>query len=223
MKVKLIKYTPEPERAVAMSARLCYSAVGAEELEQSMSEAQVDKLIKKLSDMGHLSTFEHVSFTFAIEGISRVLTHQLVRHRIASYSQQSQRYVAEHGFEYIVPPTIADKPEAKMKYDALMRQVQQIYDELLELGVHQEDARYILANATETKIVVTMNARSLLHFFEKRCCQRAQWEIRNLANAMLAEVQAVAPRLFVKAGPACVATGYCPEGPMSCGRLLGRN
>lgn len=223
MKVKLIKYTPEPERAVAMSARLCYSAVGAEELEQSMSEAQVDKLIKKLSDMGHLSTFEHVSFTFAIEGISRVLTHQLVRHRIASYSQQSQRYVAEHGFEYIVPPTIADKPEAKMKYDALMRQVQQIYDELLELGVHQEDARYILANATETKIVVTMNARSLLHFFEKRCCQRAQWEIRNLANAMLAEVQAVAPRLFVKAGPACVAAGYCPEGPMSCGRLPGRD
>ncbi|CQR71581.1 Thymidylate synthase ThyX [Sporomusa ovata DSM 2662] len=223
MKVKLIKYTPEPERAVAMSARLCYSAAGAEELEQSMSEAQIDKLIKKLSNMGHLSTFEHVSFTFAIEGISRVLTHQLVRHRIASYSQQSQRYVAEHGFEYIVPPSIAVKPEAKAKYDTLMRQVQEIYDELLGLGVHQEDARYVLANATETKIVVTMNARSLLHFFEKRCCQRAQWEIRNLANAMLREVQAVAPRLFTKAGPACVALGSCPEGEMSCGRLAGIN
>ena len=221
MKVKLIKYTPEPERAVAMSARLCYSAAGAEELEQSMSEAQVDKLIKKLSDMGHLSTYEHVSFTFAIEGISRVLTHQLVRHRIASDSQQSQRYVAEHGFEYIVPPTIAAKPEAKAKYEALMRQVQESYDELLGLGVAKEDARYVLANATETKIVVTMNARSLLHFFEKRCCQRAQWEIRNLANAMLAQVQAVAPRLFVKAGSACVANGYCPEGEMSCGRLAG--
>ncbi len=221
MKVKLIKYTPEPERAVAMSARLCYSAVGAEELEQSMPEAQVDKLIAKLSEMGHLSTFEHVSFTFAIEGISRVLTHQLVRHRIASYSQQSQRYVGEHGFEYIMPPTVAARPEAKAKFDALMSQVQQVYSELVGLGVHQEDARYVLANATETKIVVTMNARSLLHFFEKRCCQRAQWEIRNLANAMLAEVQAVAPRLFAKAGPACVASGHCPEGQMSCGRLAG--
>lgn len=221
MKVKLLKYTPEPERAVAMSARLCYSAAGAAELEQSMSDEQVGKLIKKLSDMGHLSTFEHVSFTFAIEGVSRVLTHQLVRHRIASYSQQSQRYVAEHGFEYIIPPSIAARPEARAKLDALMRQVQKTYDELVELGVHQEDARYVLANATETKIVVTMNARSLLHFFEKRCCQRAQWEIRDLANAMLTAVQAVAPRLFVKAGPACVAGGYCPEGTMSCGRLAG--
>lgn len=221
MKVKLIKYTPEPERAVAMAARLCYSPVGAEELEQSLSEAQVDNLIAKLSEMGHLSTFEHASFTFAIEGISRVLTHQLVRHRIASYSQQSQRYVAEHGFEYIIPPTVAARSEAKAKFEALMNQVQSVYDELVELGVHQEDARYVLANATETKIVVTMNARSLLHFFEKRCCQRAQWEIRNLANSMLAEVQAVAPRLFANAGPLCVASGYCPEGKMSCGRLAG--
>jgi thymidylate synthase (FAD) len=219
VKIKLIKYTPEPERAVAMSARLCYSAAGAAELEQNMSDMQVDTLIKKLSAMGHLSTFEHVSFTFAIEGISRVLTHQLVRHRIASYSQQSQRYVAEHGFEYIVPPSIAAKPETRAKFEALMSQVQKTYDELVELGVHKEDARYVLANATETKIVVTMNARSLLHFFEKRCCQRAQWEIRNLANAMLKEVQAVAPRLFAKAGPSCVAAGYCPEGQMSCGRL----
>lgn len=221
MKVKLIKYTPDPERAVAMSARLCYSAIGAAELEQNMSDAQIDKLVGKLSEMGHLSTFEHASFTFAIEGISRVLTHQLVRHRIASYSQQSQRYVAEHGFEYILPPTVATRPEAKAKFEALMQQVQQVYDELVELGVHQEDARYVLANATETKIVVTMNARSLLHFFEKRCCQRAQWEIRKLANAMLAEVQAVAPRLFAKAGPTCVASGYCPEGQMTCGRLAG--
>lgn len=219
MKVTLIKYTPEPDRAVAMSARLCYSAVGAEELAKTMSDAQVDNLIEKLFAMGHLSTFEHVSFTFAIEGVSRVLTHQLVRHRIASYSQQSQRYVAEHGFEYITPPTIADNFEAKAKYDALMRQIQQTYDELIDLGVHQEDARYVLANATETKIVVTMNARSLLHFFEKRCCLRAQWEIRNLANAMLAAVQSVAPRLFAKAGPTCVTGGYCTEGDLSCGRI----
>ncbi|HWR44561.1 FAD-dependent thymidylate synthase [Sporomusa sp.] len=221
MKLKLIQYTPDPERTVAMSARLCYSASGAEELVQTMSDVQVGTLIDKLFGMGHLSTFEHVSFTFAIEGISRVLTHQLVRHRIASYSQQSQRYVSEHGFEYILPPTVAANPEAKAKYDVLMRQVQQTYDELVALGVHQEDARYVLANATETKIVVTMNARALLHFFEKRCCQRAQWEIRNLANAMLAEVQTVAPRLFTKAGPTCVSGGYCTEGSLSCGRLAG--
>ncbi|WP_425059784.1 Flavin-dependent thymidylate synthase [Sporomusa carbonis] len=221
MKLKLIRYTPEPERTVAMSARLCYSASGAEDLVETMSDEQVGKLIAQLLNMGHLSTFEHASFTFAIEGISRVLTHQLVRHRIASYSQQSQRYVSEHGFEYIVPPAIATNPEAKAKFDALMSQVQETYDELVRLGVHKEDARYVLANATETKIVVTMNARSLLHFFEKRCCQRAQWEIRNLANAMLAEVKAVAPRLFAGAGPACVTSGYCPEGQLSCGRLAG--
>lgn len=219
MKVTLIKYTPEPERAVAMSARLCYSAAGAEELEKTIPDVQVGKLIDKLFNMGHLSTFEHVSFTFAVEGISRVLTHQLVRHRIASYSQQSQRYVAEHGFEYITPPSVVVKPEAKAKFDKLMVQIQQAYDELVALGVHQEDARYVLANATETKIVITMNARSLLHFFEKRCCQRAQWEIRDLANAMLAAVQSVAPRLFTKAGPTCVTGGYCKEGELSCGRL----
>lgn len=221
MKLKLIQYTPDPERTVAMSARLCYSPSGAEELVQTMSDSQVSTLIDKLFGMGHLSTFEHVNFTFAIEGISRVLTHQLVRHRIASYSQQSQRYVSEHGFEYILPPSIAGNSEAKIKYDRLMGQIQQTYDELVSLGVHQEDARYVLANATETKIAVTMNARSLLHFFEKRCCQRAQWEIRNLANAMLAEVKSVAPRLFAKAGPTCVTGGYCTEGALSCGRLAG--
>ncbi|MDF2568874.1 MAG: thyX [Sporomusa sp.] len=221
MKLKLIQYTPNPERTVAMSARLCYSASGAEELAQTMPDTQVGNLIDKLIDMGHLSTFEHASFTFAIEGISRVLTHQLVRHRIASYSQQSQRYVAEHGFEYIVPTTVAANAEAKAKYEALMQQIQNTYDELVALGVHQEDARYVLANATETKIVVTMNARSLLHFFEKRCCQRAQWEIRKLANAMLNEVQLVAPRLFTKAGPTCISSGYCTEGKLSCGRLAG--
>ncbi len=221
MKLKLIRYTPEPERTVAMSARLCYSATGAEDLEQNMSDAQVGKLIEKLTTMGHLSTFEHVSFSFAVEGISRVLTHQLVRHRIASYSQQSQRYVAEHGFEYIVPPAVTANAAARAKFTELMTTIQHTYDELVALGVHQEDARYVLSNATETKIVVTMNARALLHFFEKRCCQRAQWEIRNLANAMLTEVRTVAPRLFANAGPTCVTSGYCTEGDLSCGRLEG--
>ncbi|EAX46654.1 thymidylate synthase, flavin-dependent [Thermosinus carboxydivorans Nor1] len=219
MKVKLINHTPEPERAVAMAARLCYSPVGAAQLAETMSDEQIQRLVAKIISLGHLSTLEHVTFTFAIEGVSRVLTHQLVRHRIASYSQQSQRYVKEHDFEYILPPTISANPAAKEKFAALMETIRGVYDELVALGVHQEDARYVLPNATETKIVVTMNARSLLHFFQLRCCSRAQWEIRRLAEAMLAEVRQVAPLLFAKAGPTCVTAGYCSEGEMSCGRL----
>lgn len=223
MKVKLISHTPEPERTVAMSARLCYSPVGAEQLAEKMTAEQVGKLVDKIVDMGHLSTLEHVSFTFAIEGVSRVLTHQLVRHRIASYSQQSQRYVKEHDFEYITPPSVAANPEAQAKFGALMDKIRAAYDELVALGVHQEDARYCLANATETKIVVTMNARSLLHFFELRCCSRAQWEIRRLAEKMLAEVRQVAPELFKKAGPTCVTANFCGEGELTCGRLAAMN
>ena len=219
MKAKLICYTPEPEKTVAMAARLCYSPIGAEQLADKMTEQQIAKLVEKIVEMGHLSTLEHVNFTFAIEGVSRVLTHQLVRHRIASYSQQSQRYVKEHEFEYILPPSVAARPEAKAKFEELMQTIQQSYDELIQMGVHQEDARYVLANATETKIVVTMNARTLLHFFELRCCTRAQWEIRRLANLMLAEVCQVAPLLFKKAGPACVTHSICNEGELTCGRL----
>lgn len=219
MKVKLIHHTPEPERTVAMAARLCYSPSGAEELVERMSDEQVKRLVAKIVDLGHSSTLEHVSFTFAIEGISRVLTHQLVRHRIASYSQQSQRYVKEHDFEYITPLSIAANPAAKEKFESLMQSIRQTYDELVSMGVHQEDARYCLANATETKIVVTMNARSLLHFFQLRCCTRAQWEIRRLAEAMLAQTRQVAPLLFAKAGPTCVTDGICSEGEMTCGRL----
>lgn len=219
MKVKLISYTPNPERMVAMSARLCYSPIGAEELVETMSEKQVENLLAKIVEMEHLSTLEHVSFTFAIEGISRVLTHQLVRHRIASYSQQSQRYVSEHEFEYIMPPAIGANSLAKEKFEQLMNTVRNTYDELIELGVNKEDARYCLANATETKIVVTMNARTLLHFFQLRCCVRAQWEIRSMAEIMLAEVKKVAPLLFKKAGPTCVTNNYCGEGSLTCGRL----
>lgn len=221
MKVKLICHTPEPERVVAMSARLCYSPVGAEELSEKMSDQQVEKLLTKIVDMGHLSTLEHASFTFAIEGVSRVLTHQLVRHRIASYSQQSQRYVKEHDFEYITPPSVAGNPAAKAKFEKLMETIRETYDELVVMGVHQEDARYCLANATETKIAVTMNARALHHFFELRCCQRAQWEIRQLADAMLQEVRKVAPVLFTNAGPTCETQRYCGEGALTCGRLAG--
>ena len=149
----------------------------------------------------------------------RSLTHQLVRHRLASYSQQSQRYVAEHDFEYILPPTIEEKPEAKAKFEALMDNIRSTYDELAEMGVPREDARYVLANATETKIVVTMNARSLMHFFNLRCCNRAQWEIRELAYKMLEQAKEAAPLLFKNAGASCVATGHCPEGAMTCGKF----
>ena len=218
MQVKLMQYTPEPERMVAMAARLCYSAVGAEELAEKMSQSQVAGLVSKIVDLGHLSTLEHVNFTFAVEGISRVLSHQLVRHRIASYSQQSQRYVGEHDFEAIVPPTIAARPEAAAKFADLMAQIRTAYEELTAMGVPKEDARYVLANATETKVVITMNARTLLHFFSLRCCMRAQWEIRAMAEAMLQEARQAAPLLFAKAGPTCISAGYCSEGKMSCGR-----
>lgn len=219
MQVKLVRYTPEPERTVAMSARLCYSPIGAAQLEERISDEQAATLVRKLVSMGHFSTLEHVSFTFAIEGVSRVLTHQLVRHRIASYSQQSQRYVKEHDFETIVPASIATRPEAKAKYDALMKEIQEMYNEFTEMGIAAEDARYILPNATETKIVCTFNVRSLLNFFSLRCCTRAQWEIRALANKMLAECQKVAPVIFENAGPTCVSEGVCHEGAMSCGRI----
>lgn len=219
MDVKLLSYTPNPEKAIAMAARLCYAPIGAAELAEKISETKAREMVAKMVALGHASTLEHAVFTFGIEGVSRVLTHQLVRHRIASYDQQSQRYVAAHGFQYILPPTIAEKPEAKAKFTALMEEIRKAYDELTAMGVPKEDARYVLANATETKILVTMNARSLLHFFNLRCCWRAQWEIRDMAYRMLAEVKKVAPTLFKNAGASCVRLGYCPEGAMTCGKL----
>lgn len=219
MQVKLLRYTPEPEKTVAMSARLCYSPIGAAQLEEKITDEQAAKLVRKLVEMGHFSTLEHVSFTFAIEGVSRVLTHQLVRHRIASYSQQSQRYVKEHDFETIMPLSIAARPAEREKFEKLMSEIRNLYTEWTEMGIPAEDARYILPNAAETKIVVTMNVRSLYNFFSLRCCSRAQWEIRALADKMLAEVKEVAPVLFEKAGPSCVTNGICTEGTMTCGRL----
>ena len=219
MQVKLLRYTPEPEKTVAMSARLCYSPIGAAQLEEKITDEQAAKLVRKLVEMGHFSTLEHVTFTFAIEGVSRVLTHQLVRHRIASYSQQSQRYVKEHDFETILPLSIAARPAEREKFEKLMSEIRTLYTEWTEMGIPAEDARYILPNAAETKIVVTMNVRSLYNFFSLRCCTRAQWEIRALAEKMLSEVKEVAPVLFEKAGPSCVTDGICTEGAMTCGRL----
>ncbi len=216
MKVNLIKYTQEPERAVAVAARLCYSPIGADELMDELSRESIEKLVRFVIESGHHSTVEHVSFTFAVEGVSRALTHQLVRHRMASYNQQSQRYVElRDKFEYITPPSIEEDKECKDRFDKMISNIHDLYEELLDKGIEAEDARYILPNASETKIIVTMNGRELLHFFTVRCCNRAQWEIRELAIKMLKLVKKVAPIVFEKAGPPCLR-GPCPEGKFQC-------
>ena len=266
LKVKIIAHTPEPDKVVAQAGKLCYSAVGVDEITQKLTEEEIARYVNMLASIGHESPLEHVSFTFAIEGISRACTHQIVRHRIASYSQQSQRYVKLEQFEYIIPPAIEKNPEAKRIFIEAMERDQKAYDELVDLLLEDilidkhaadygscikevlkenpdvapdrskvlnlyaekffedyrkaekqaiEDARYVFPNACETKIVITMNARSLLHFFNVRCCNRAQWEIREMATEMLKECKKIAPALFKKAGPDCVY-GKCGEGKMSC-------
>ncbi|OFW60790.1 MAG: FAD-dependent thymidylate synthase [Actinobacteria bacterium RBG_16_64_13] len=225
LKVTLLQYTPLPERAVASAGRLCYAPVSAAELKADMSDEDVGRLVRGLVRSGHMSALEHASFTFAVDGISRACSHQLVRHRVASYSQQSQRYVRfgpEGGF--VIPPSIAASPEAQAVFLEAMDSARKSYERLVELGLLEgrknesvcEDARFVLPNAAETKIVVTMNARELRHVFALRCCRRAQWEINRLAWAMRHLVSSVAPLLFGGTGPGCM-TGGCPEGKMSCG------
>ncbi|MBO4365776.1 MAG: FAD-dependent thymidylate synthase [Eggerthellaceae bacterium] len=217
MNVELLYHTPNPERAIATAARLCYAPVGAAELMETMSEERVRSVLTTIMGGGHFSTLEHASYTFAIEGVSRALTHQLVRHRLASFNQQSQRYVKfKDGVPVIVPSTISAEPETKQVFDDAIAACVEAYDKLLAAGIPAEDARYLLPNAAETKIVVTMNVRELLHFFEVRCCNRAQWEIRELAHKMLELVRPTAPFVFADAGAPCVRTS-CPEGKMSCG------
>lgn len=215
MKVTLLSYTPNPEEVVFISARLCYSSKDVDDLVREANYKSPKELIEKLIRIGHHSVFEHVSFTFAIEGVSRVMTHQLVRHRIASYSQRSQRYVSEDEAKFIVPPSIEGNQEALALYERFTEEARNIYKRLVELGVDKEDARYVLPQGVETKIIVTMNARELLHFFRLRCCNRAQWEIRAVAIEMLKEVKKVAPNIFRYAGPSCVL-GSCSEGEFSC-------
>jgi len=217
MDVRLLYHTPDPERAIATAARLCYAPVGAAELLETMSPEAIHRVLKTIMDSGHLSTLEHASYTFAVDGVSRSLTHQLVRHRLASYNQQSQRYVtyAEEP-SFIVPPTVAAHPEAAAAFEESMQAAFASYRALLDAGIPAEDARYVLPNAMETKIVVTMNARELLHFFELRCCKRAQWEIRALACEMLALAQDTAPFIFMDAGASC-RRGPCREASLTCG------
>jgi len=223
LSVKLLQYTGNPEVTVATAAKLCYSDAGIEEIMEGVESRDTGGFIRKLIGMNHLSPVEHASFTFGVEGVSRALLAQITRHRIASFSVKSQRYVKAGGdFNYIVPPAIRSLgAEAVVKYEEQMRQIGAWYagwTEVLPGGEKgNEDARFVLPNAAETKFIMTMNARELLHFFRLRCCNRAQWEIRALAWEMLRLVQEVAPALFVTAGPACVA-GACSEGKMNCGK-----
>jgi len=242
MKVQLIAYTPDAERVVATAARLCYASASVDEvLEKASDETETREFLERLAALGHESPIEHVSFTFAIQGVSRALLAQITRHRIASYSVRSQRYVSEKAFQYVTPPEIADVPEAKALFEASMERARQDYVALSEIlaknrakkleaeGMEpkaaltqarkqsREDARFVLPGGCDTQMLVTMNARSLRNFFRQRCCNRAQWEIRAVAWEMLRQVQAVCPTLFAGAGPACVSGG-CKEGAMSCGK-----
>jgi thymidylate synthase (FAD) len=216
--VRLISSTPDPELAVARAARLCYSPSGLAGIEDRMTHEQAVAFIRKLREIGHLSPFEHASFQFYIEG-SRAMLAQLTRHRIASYSVQSLRYVKPDRPEYVVPPRVRDDPGLSGIYAAQMAQAFQAYQDLMSRGVAAEDARMVLGQGVATRLVCTFNARSLHNFFRLRCCRRAQWEIRQIAYQMKREVQRVAPALFDPAGSACETDGRCPEGRMSCGRV----
>ncbi len=225
-RVTLVQHTPDAERVVAAAARLCYASDTAGILDGVPSD---DTFLARLLDMGHLSPFEHASYTFLLEGVSRALTHQLVRHRIASYSQRSQRYVRHDAFEYIIPPSFAGKTvdtpggpvDAEAYFRAAMDRAAEDYRRLrTALGSGEsanQDARYVLPNAAETKIMVTMNARELFHFFGERLCTRAQWEIRRAAGEMLRLAKEASPGIFRGRGPKCVALGFCPEGKKGCG------
>ena len=241
-KVTLLTYTPNPEISVASAAKLCYSAASIEQIREGLSPEKAAGFVEMLAEIGHESPIEHVSFTFGIEGVSRALLAQITRHRMASFSVQSQRYVKENSFEFVLPPEIEKIPEAKKRFLESMQRDQEDYEaltdilkaahlkEMLENGMDEkaanraaekkaiEDARFVLPNACETKMVLTMNARSLHNFFRHRCCNRAQWEIREVAEEMFRLVYAVAPNLFKNAGPSCI-NGACPEGKMTCGKI----
>ena len=233
LKVTLLAHTPEPEKLIAMAAKLCYSPSSIENIEQGLTAEKTEKFIEYLLSLGHESPIEHVTFTFGIEGVSRSLLAQVTRHRLASYSVKSQRYVTEGQFSYVVPPAVAKDPSARQAYIETMEELSRRYNDLaailkkrhMDEGMTEkaaekaaiEDARFVLPNACETKLIMTFNARSLMNFFRHRCCERAQWEIRAMADEMLRLVKEIAPTLFQKAGPSCVAGG-CPEGKMSCGK-----
>ncbi len=225
LRIQLVRHTVDSQDLVALGARLCYAGGDLDSLVEQISKKDQQSFVQKVMGMGHESVLEHASFTFLVEGVSRVLLAQLTRHRIASFSVQSQRYVSyQSGFGYIVPPSIRELGEdAVAEYNAQMAQIQQWYEgwqqKLGNAGEKSnEDARFVLPGACETRILFTMNARELRHFFSLRMCNRAQWEIRAMAQRMYEQVYPIAPAIFADAGPGCIS-GPCPEGARSCGQL----
>jgi len=229
LNVELLSFTPNPQEVIALAAKLCYSGADINKLKEGIQHNEQGQFVSKLISLGHLSPIEHASFTFGVEGVSRSLLAQITRHRIASFSVKSQRYVSEKsknsdGFNYIIPESISNLGNVYIeKYVEQMATMQKWYDDwtnVLGEGKEstKEDARFVLPNACETKFIVTMNARELMHFFALRCCNRAQWEIRELAKNMLRKVLEVAPQIFEKSGPACLS-GHCPENNFTCGKM----
>lgn len=272
LNVKILSHTMNPELTIATGGKLCYSSSSIDDLVDKQTDESVERFIKMITDIGHGSVLEHASFTFGIEGVSRACVNQLVRHRIASYSQKSQRYVKEGQFEYVIPEDIKRDGYLSNLYEQTMIDLQNDYDliveklmdnylrgkkykdildnELKRLKIDQEEyetfisgdwktcedikakykslysalekraienARYVLPNACETKIIVTMNLRSLINFCNHRCCRRAQDEINQLAWAMVEEVEKISPLLAKCLGATC-QFGKCGEGAFSCGR-----
>ena len=227
MEVVLVSHTPEPEKLVASAARLCYSKSNISEIIKNISVSKIEQRIKDCYKKGHLSVFEHVTFTFGVEGISRIATHQLVRHRIASFSQQSQRYVnLKEGASFIVPNSIKNNAKAYKAFVKHLENSEEIYGHLVDNGIESEDARFVFPQAVETKLLLTMNARELFHFFNLRCCKHSQWEIRSLAYRMLSLAKKASHIIFENAGPFCFS-GKCPENDVDCfertknGRVIG--
>ncbi|HJX24105.1 MAG TPA: FAD-dependent thymidylate synthase [Candidatus Bathyarchaeia archaeon] len=220
MLAKLLRCTPDPELLCAAAALTSTRPEGASELFETIDSKKAAKVIKNVTGYGHVSIIEHATFTFSVEGVSRALTHQLVRHRLASFTQQSQRYVPyDSNAHYVVPISVEASKEASREFGEAMEKISGTYRRLIDLGIPLEDARYVLPNAAKTNVLLTMNARELKHFFKVRCCERAQWEIRELATEMLRQVKEVAPTIFKDAGPECVELDYCPEGALTCGRI----
>ncbi|MHC1605466.1 MAG: FAD-dependent thymidylate synthase [Candidatus Methanofastidiosia archaeon] len=223
VRVVLLSYTPDPERVCAAAALSTYWYKGASQTYDKLSKGEIGEILEKVIGYGHVSVIEHASFTFSIEDVSRACTHQLVRHRLASYSQQSQRYVRIEGMTPVVPKSVSQDPAAKALFETGVDKAVKVYEDMIRIGIPKEDARFVLPQASKTNIVVTMNARELRHFFKYRCCERAQWEIREMAKKMLSLVKEIAPIIFKNAGPTCICEKYCPEGDLSCGRLKVKN
>ncbi|MFH1448475.1 MAG: FAD-dependent thymidylate synthase [Candidatus Micrarchaeota archaeon] len=224
MDVELIAHTPDPDITAAAAAMTSTSKRSTIQIIRDSKEPEMRKkalkVLKRVMASGHLSVLEHTTFTFSVSGVSRALTHELVRHRIASYTQQSQRYVKfENEKDFIHPHTIEKNKKTKGIYERLLSESIKAYDELVGEGIPFEDARYVLPNASPTNIIITMNARALLNFFSLRCCERAQWEIRELATEMCRQVKRLAPVMFADAGPSCSQKGRCTEGKLTCGRM----